>query len=280
MPIRYRCRNCDQLLSVAARMRGQALPCPRCGDTSIVPAADEVTPARAFGAAPWAGGPGAPAPVRGSPRVEPQPPPEAFPGAEPPEEARVGVEFRAAESGESEEPEASPEAEFVPADAPAGSASDTDDERFESAASAGGFKLRSRKPEEDEMDLTPMVDMTFLLLIFFMITASFSVQKSLDFPAPSPEQKGAAQTIHTLEELESSSIVVRIDDRNAITVDDEPVPDPTRLADTLRAALSTQRNELILSADDLALHETVVQVIDAANEAGMQRIRMTSHSRD
>lgn len=144
------------------------------------------------------------------------------------------------------------------------------------AAEAPAFRLRSRETEVDEMDLTPMVDMTFLLLIFFMITASFSLQKSIEVPPPSPEQKGAAQTTFTLDDLQANAVIVRIDDRNAITVDDEPVPDPSKLARILRTAISVERNELVLSADAAALHETVIAVIDAANEAGMQRIRLAS----
>ena len=51
-----------------------------------------------------------------------------------------------------------------------------------------GFQLRSPETEMEGMDLTPMVDVTFLLLIFFMITASFSIQMVLPFPAPDPDK--------------------------------------------------------------------------------------------
>jgi biopolymer transport protein ExbD len=177
--------------------------------------------------------------------------------------------------------EPSPSADVEPAVEPPESADAQSEAEAETEAAATApreppaFHLRNRETELDEMDLTPMVDMTFLLLIFFMITASFSL-KSIEVPPPSPEQKGAAQTNLTLDDLQSNSIIVRIDDRNAITVDDEPVPDPSRLARVLRAALSVDRNELVLSADDAAYHETIVAVIDAANEAGLQRIRLAS----
>lgn len=155
-------------------------------------------------------------------------------------------------------------------------ASDTlEDEEPESS---GGFAFGRRQLDTEEMDLTPMVDMTFLLLIFFMITASFSLQKSIEVPPPSPEEKGAAQTLHSLDELENTSVIVRIDDRNAIFVDDEPVADRAKLAQALRSTMrSTSRTELVLSASAGAFHETVIAVIDAANEVGMQKIRLATH---
>lgn len=149
------------------------------------------------------------------------------------------------------------------------------------AADSGGFSLGMSRPlDQEEMDLTPMVDMTFLLLIFFMITASFSIQKSMEVPPPSSDKKGATQTIQSIDDLADSSIAVRIDDKNAIFIDDEPLPPSQRLSDALKQRFSAQKNELLLTADDAALHDTVVAVIDAANEIGVQKIRMTASPRD
>ncbi|MFM7973431.1 MAG: ExbD/TolR family protein, partial [Pirellula sp.] len=41
---------------------------------------------------------------------------------------------------------------------------------------------------KDDMDMTPMVDVTFLLLIFFMITANFTMQKSIQVPAEKSDE--------------------------------------------------------------------------------------------
>lgn len=73
---------------------------------------------------------------------------------------------------------------------------------------------------------------------------------------------------------------MRIDDKNAIFIDDEPLPPSQRLSDALKQRFSAQKNELLLTADDAALHDTVVAVIDAANEIGVQKIRMTASPRD
>jgi biopolymer transport protein ExbD len=141
----------------------------------------------------------------------------------------------------------------------------------------GEFELRKFDRESDEMDLTPMVDCVFLLLIFFMITASFTVQKTIEVPPPDPEKRGATQSLQTLEDLERTSVVVQIDERNSITVDDVPLADPSSLADVLRDKMyQEQKNELVIEAHADAFHETVIAVVDAANEVQFQKIRLAT----
>jgi biopolymer transport protein ExbD len=137
-----------------------------------------------------------------------------------------------------------------------------------------GLVLRKADTEFDDMDLTPMVDVTFLLLIFFMITASFTIQKTIHVPAPNKE---GVSPITQEQEKESVSIEVAIDEKNAITVDDEPLADPSSLADVIQTKMrKDQKQELLLSQDVDSLHETTILVIDAANEAGIQKIRIVT----
>lgn len=138
-----------------------------------------------------------------------------------------------------------------------------------------GFTLRRRRTEVEEMDLTPMVDVTFLLLIFFMITASFSLQKTLEVPAPDPESQGSSPV--PLEQIEESSVMVRVEPNDVYFVDDKPVPNADDLAPAIAGAMATgTRSELVIEAADAARHESVVRVYDAGNEVGMQRIRLAT----
>lgn len=142
---------------------------------------------------------------------------------------------------------------------------------------APALTLRRKQRIDDEMDLTPMVDVTFQLLIFFMVTASFAMQKSIQVPTPDPDQKGAAQQMQTLEDMYGTSILVRIDAANGILIDDEPLADPAQLTEVLRSKMRReQKTELLLTAHAAALHRSVITVIDAANEVGMQKIRLAS----
>lgn len=136
------------------------------------------------------------------------------------------------------------------------------------------FELKRAESDFEELDMTPMVDVTFLLLIFFMVTASFSIQKSIEVPPPDPDKQGAAQTVQPLEELEENSILIEIDEENRFFVESEPVDDPRDLPTILAEVRSKDsKNEVVVSVDERTHHEAVVTAIDAAQEVGMQRIR-------
>jgi biopolymer transport protein ExbD len=138
------------------------------------------------------------------------------------------------------------------------------------------IRFRRSNIDAGGLDMTPMVDVVFQLLIFFMLTCSFSVQKSLQTQAPQPDEEGAAQAV-TINELEEDAIVVEIDAEDHLLVDDEPVANVGVLVDVLTAKMaSEQRTEMLIEADYRASHGIVVAVTDAGMEANMQHIRRVS----
>lgn len=142
------------------------------------------------------------------------------------------------------------------------------------------FKFEKRGFDEDALDMTPMVDVTFLLLIFFMITASFAVQKSLQTTPPEPEEEGVSQNV-SQEDVEEESVVVDIDAENNIRVDDVPVGSIPELIDVLAAKRANERKgDMLIEVHELAQHGTVVAVTDAGLDADMQRIRRVTHKGD
>jgi biopolymer transport protein ExbD len=123
-----------------------------------------------------------------------------------------------------------------------------------------------------------MVDVTFLLLIFFMITASFSLQKSMKTEAPEEDREGFAQ-MPRIEDLAAESVIVEIDEHDALFVDGERVIGLGDLQEALMRKMSDeQKREMIIEAHFQATHGTVVSVMDAGIEVGMQRIRRVSRN--
>ncbi len=83
----------------------------------------------------------------------------------------------------------------------------------------------------------------------------------------------------TLEEFEDNSVIVQIDEKNVISIDYDPLRDPSQLVKALRdKKILDRKNEILIDAHANCLHETVVTVIDAANEIGMEKIRLASTS--
>lgn len=136
--------------------------------------------------------------------------------------------------------------------------------------------------EETEMDMTPMVDVTFLLLIFFMVTAAFSLQKSLETPTPENQQPSTNVQQRDPED-DPSTVTVRVDEYNTfhvITTDWEAeAPSVPELMVKLREAKQGDRdgripNKLLVMAHVEALHEKVVAALDAGSAVKMEQVQL------
>jgi len=78
---------------------------------------------------------------------------------------------------------------------------------------------RPRTEDSAAIDLTPAVDVTFQLLIFFMVTASFSMQKAFDVP-PAKNTDGVSAAVVVPQESETSAVKVQVDADNAMYVEE------------------------------------------------------------
>ena len=167
-----------------------------------------------------------------------------------------------------------PEAE-VPPSAWAEAVEEYDPEAEDEAAAE--FTLTRGGPEKvEELDLAAMVDVAFQLVLFFLVTATTVLFKTLEVPKPNndaPPAAGATQgTAKSLDDLQNDYILVDIDPSGAFKVDREPAPSTMAgLADRLRAARSaTNRTSMLLTADFATQHKNAVIAYDAANEIGLR----------
>ncbi len=130
------------------------------------------------------------------------------------------------------------------------------------------FRNRSRH-QSVHLDITPLVDVVFLLLIFFMVTTTFARHQEIDLDLP------RARTGQTAEE-DAERIIITITARGELTVQGEAVP-VRGLKDRLQAAAGGVRDPLVtIQADREASHGRVIQVLDAARALGMTRLMIAS----
>ncbi len=133
---------------------------------------------------------------------------------------------------------------------------------------------RSATEHVEELDLAAMVDVAFQLVLFFLVTATTVLYKTLEVPKPNPDSAPSAVAQgrgRTMVDLQRDFIVVEIDASGAVMIDHEPATsDPAALIERLRAArAATGRKTMLLSADFATPHKNAVMAYDAANEIGL-----------
>jgi len=134
------------------------------------------------------------------------------------------------------------------------------------------FAVVKKPIPEDELDMTPMVDVTFLLLIFFMVTASFTLQKSLQQPKSQTDDPSVVEA----EPPEEDFIEITIDQNNNyyITTRDffeKEAPSEREMRAILRDAKENSSAEkLVIKAHLDSKHSRVITAWDAGMLLGMQ----------
>ena len=133
---------------------------------------------------------------------------------------------------------------------------------------------------DDEIDMTPMIDVVFQLLIFFMVTTAMSLQKALPLPTPEATNAAAAQA-ETISD--DDTVTVRVEADDSLWVDDTLAVSRHDLIAKLRKLRTQGRGgggralyRLLVSADPDAHHEAVVTALDAGGAAGMEEVRLLS----
>jgi biopolymer transport protein ExbD len=132
---------------------------------------------------------------------------------------------------------------------------------------------RGREREHLEINLVPMIDVMLVILIFLMITTTYSKYTELQINLP------AADADKQLER--SNEVAVLVDARGQYVVNRAPVPFVSieQLAGELkRAAGAAAEPVVVVSADASATHQSVVRVMEAARAAGLQHITFTAQA--
>jgi len=132
---------------------------------------------------------------------------------------------------------------------------------------------RHRHPEEPEINLIPFIDVLLVILIFLMLSTTYSRFTELRLELPAADAEPMRERPH--------EIVVAIAGDGRTTLNRQPVDgrNVEALSAQLRSAAAGRTDTvLILSADAMATHQSVVNVLDAARRAGLARLSFAAQN--
>jgi biopolymer transport protein ExbD len=113
------------------------------------------------------------------------------------------------------------------------------------------------------INVTPLVDITLVLLIVFMVTAKLIVSQAIPFDLPKAATGGAAQMVLTIS----------LDGRGQVRVDGQAMSDDESLRRAARGALARDPEiRTVVQASSAASHGAVIHVLDELRKAGVRRI--------
>jgi biopolymer transport protein ExbD len=129
---------------------------------------------------------------------------------------------------------------------------------------------RKRQVDDDPgINITPMLDVVFIMLIFFIVTTSFVRETGLDITPPSSMPPGEM-------EPDTRPIVVRIDRSGVISVKGRMVEPRAVQANLEREKAEKPLSPLIVAADPDADTEALVTVLDAARSVGIETVNVAT----
>lgn len=132
---------------------------------------------------------------------------------------------------------------------------------------------RGKEREPLEINLVPLIDVMMVILIFLMITTTYSRYTELEISLPTAdaeEQPERPNEISVLVNAQGQYVV----ERKAV-----PFRGPEALADELRRAAAARGDVVVvISADAGATHQSVVHVMEAARLAGLTQITFTTQA--
>jgi biopolymer transport protein ExbD len=128
-------------------------------------------------------------------------------------------------------------------------------------------RKKAREEEEAQIDITPMLDVVFIMLIFFIVTASFVKESGIDVNRPD----AATATVK-----ERGNILVAITDTNQIWIDRRQVDPRSVRANIERLHAENPQGAVVIQADKNSKNGLLVQVMDASRQAGVFNVSIAA----
>ncbi|MBU2970151.1 MULTISPECIES: biopolymer transporter ExbD [unclassified Pseudoalteromonas] len=117
-----------------------------------------------------------------------------------------------------------------------------------------------QEDEAEEINMTPMLDVVFIMLIFFIVTATFVKESGIDVNRPEAA---------TAVKKERANILVAISDEGAIWINKRQIDIRAVQANIERLKAENPQGSVVIQADKKSTTDTLIKVMDAARAAGV-----------
>jgi biopolymer transport protein ExbD len=121
--------------------------------------------------------------------------------------------------------------------------------------------------EDNEINLTPMLDVVFIMLIFFIVTASFIKEAGIDVNRPAAL---------TADKMEDASILIAISENDEIWIDRKQIDPRAVRASIERMHAENPKGSIVIQADMESTNEMLTVVLEAAKKAGVSNVAISA----
>jgi len=128
-------------------------------------------------------------------------------------------------------------------------------------------QMLQEQDEKEEIDMTPMLDVVFILLIFFIVTASFVKEAGIDVNRPEAA---------TAVKKERANILVAISDKGDVWINKRKVDIRSVQANIERLKAENPQGTVVIQADKKATTDTLIKVMDSARAAGVYDVSIAA----
>ncbi len=136
------------------------------------------------------------------------------------------------------------------------------------------MRFRRSRQEEVNVNITPLIDVVFLLLIFFMVTTTFTRETQLQINLPESQSQRAAEDNKPIEILIDRVGTYAINDKVLIKQDVESLK---RALKEMTAELSTP---IVITSDAEAPHQAFITALDAVAQIGFSKVSITTQAEE
>ncbi|CAN2042614.1 Biopolymer transport protein exbD2 [Candidatus Magnetomoraceae bacterium gMMP-15] len=126
---------------------------------------------------------------------------------------------------------------------------------------------RYRRSKAAEINMAPLIDMIFILLIFFLVTTSFVKESGVEIDRPTAQSAASKEKIH---------LMIEITDEGAIYIEGKPVDIRAVRARMKRFIVETPGGAVVIVADKRTNTGIVIKALDECRLAGVQNISLAA----